>query len=97
MSKQKHIGLVVFALCSALSARIALFEPKPHVMTAAEQRWGPAERYEDPRGFLHGVRYYIYGIGLLGLLIVAEDQLTPIFRPKKRKEPIQLPETTRGK
>lgn len=86
MAKQTHIGFLIFALCSALSARIALFEPKPHTLTAAEERWGRVQRYEDPLGFIHGLRYYVYGLGVIGLLIVVEDQLTEALRPKKKKK-----------
>ena len=82
MAKQRHIGLVIFALCSALSARIALFEPKPHEPTAAELRWGTTEKEHDHFGFLKGLRYYIYGVGVLGLLIVAEDYIGDRLRKK---------------
>jgi hypothetical protein len=76
---------VIFGLCSALSARIALFEPKPpQVPTPAEERWGTANRDEgDPLGLIHAVRYYIYGLGVLGLLIVVEDIVSEKLRGKK--------------
>lgn len=85
MAGQKHIGLVVFAICSALSARIAIFEPKPRVLTAAEERWGSVQKEEDPMGFIHGVRFYIYGIGVIGLLLIVEDHLTQELSRKKAK------------
>jgi len=87
MAKQKHIGLVVFAICSGLSARIALFEPKPHVLTAAEERWGSVHQEEDSLGIIHGLRYYVYGIGVVGLLLVGEDYLNEALSRKKSKEP----------
>lgn len=95
MAKQKHIGLVIFSICSALSARIALFDPKPHVPTAAEERWGLVHQEEDSLGLIHGLRYYIYGIGVVGLLLVAEDYVNDALRKKKSKETNQTPQTTR--
>lgn len=92
MSSKRHIGLVVFALSSALAARIAIFEPKPREPTAAEQRWGVVPRDPDPFGFLHGMRYYVYGIGALGLLIFAEDYLGESLRRKRlAKNPAAIP------
>ncbi len=85
MVKQKHIGLVVFAICSALSARIALFEPKPHAPTPVEERWGRTQKYEDPLGFVRGLRYYIYGLGVIGLLFIVEDHLSEALRAKKKE------------
>ena len=84
MAKQRHIGLVVFAACSLLSVRIAVFEPKPHELTAAEERWGRQDVSEDHLGVVHGLRYYIYGIGVLGLLIFAEDYVTDKLRTQKK-------------
>ena len=60
MSKQRNIGYIIFGICSVLAARVAVFEPEPGA------QW-------DPLGIIHAVRYYIYGIGILGLLIVVED------------------------
>jgi hypothetical protein len=86
MVKRRHIGFVIFGLCSALSARIALFEPKPpQLPTPAEERWGTANRDEgDPLRLIHGFRYYIYGVGVLGLLIVVEDFVSEKSRKKKQ-------------
>ena len=84
MAKQRHIGFVIFGICSALSARIAMFEPKPHSSTATEERWGTRDREEgDALGLIHASRYYIYGLGILGLLIVVEDYVSERSRKKK--------------
>jgi hypothetical protein len=86
MVKRRHIGFVIFGLCSALSARIALLEPKPpQPPTPAEERWGTANREEgDPLGLIHAVRYYVYGLGVLGLLMVVEDYISEKSRKKKQ-------------
>jgi hypothetical protein len=87
MSKQRHIGYVVFGICSLISARLANFEPKPHVPTAAEARWAKHDQNEDPLGLIHGLRYYVYGAGFIGLMMVAEDYFYD--KQKKRKGPNQ--------
>ena len=93
MAKQRHIGLVIFGLCSALSARIALVEPKPHVITPAEERWGTHQTDEsDSLGLIHGLRYYIYGLGVIGLLMVVEDFVGE--RLRKTKVPARSSEPT---
>jgi len=81
--------LVVFSICFVLSARLALFEPKPHVRTEAEERWGITERDSDPLGFVRGLRYYVYGVGVLGLGIFVHDYVAELIRKKK---PNQTPE-----
>lgn len=84
MAKQRHIGFVIFGLCSVLSARIAMFEPKPQIPTAAEERWGTRQKDEgDALGLIHGLRYYVYGIGVIGLLLVVEDVISERSRKKK--------------
>lgn len=85
MSGQKHVGFVVFGVCAALSARLALFEPTspPQALTAAEERWGTAPQRQDTLGFVHGLRFYIYGVGIVGLLLVVEDHFTAQSRKKK--------------
>ena len=83
MPKQRHIGFVIFGLCSALSARLAVFEPKPHVPIPAEERWGTRQTDEgDPLTLMHGIRYYIYGLGLVGLLMVVEDYVGERLRKR---------------
>jgi hypothetical protein len=84
MIKQKHSGFAIFGICSALSARLALFEPPPPPQepSLAEQRWGTHQTdNSDPLGLIHSVRYYIYGIGIVGLLIVVEDHFNDRTRP----------------
>jgi hypothetical protein len=92
MAKQRHIGFVIFGLCSALSARLAIFEPKPHVPTPAEERWGTTYRDEgDPLHLIHGFRYYIYGLGVIGLLMVVEDFISARLRKIQRPNPALQP------
>ena len=91
MAKQRHISLTIFAFCSVLSARIAFYE-RPQELTAAEERWGVTKKNDDALGMLHGLRYYIYGIGVVGLLVFAEDYVSDTL---KKKKPNQPPEPTR--
>ena len=92
MAKQRHIGFVIFGLCSALSARLAVLEPKPHVTTPVEERWGTPYRDEgDPLRLIHGFRYYIYGLGVVGLLMVVEDFVSKKSREKKQPNPTLQP------
>ena len=87
MAKQRHIGFTIFAICSALSAKIAIFEPQPHEPTPAEERWGTRQTDgSDSLGIIHGVRYYIYGLGVVGLLMVVEDYVSEQL-PKKKEPP----------
>ena len=87
MAKQRHIGLVFVAVCCALSARIAMFEPQHHRLTPAEERWGAHQTDDsDPLGLIHGLRYYIYGVGVVGLLMVLEDYFNESSRKKKEED-----------
>ena len=93
MAKQRHIGFVVFGVCSALSARLALFEPQPppQDLSPGEERWGTHQTdSSDPLRLIHGLRYYIYGLGVLGLLMVAEDYWSDRSQ-KKRPDNKQPP------
>src|SRR2546430_15461558 len=88
MAKQRHIGLVIFAVCCALSARIAMFEPQHHRLTPAEERWGAHQTDDsDPLGLIHGLRYYIYGVGVVGLLMVLEDISMRVPGKRRKKIP----------
>jgi hypothetical protein len=89
MAKQRHIGFVIFGACCALSARIAIFEPKPtpENLTPAEERWGTHQAdNSDPLGLIHGLRFYIYGLGVLGLLMVVEDYYGEKSQKRKRTD-----------
>ncbi len=84
MAKQRHIGFVIFGACSVLSIKLAMFEPQPLKSAATEERWSTRDREEgDPLGLIHASRYYIYGLGILGLLIVVEDYVSERLRKKK--------------
>src|SRR5438128_1635801 len=92
MVKRRHIGFVIFGVCSALSARLALFEPKPQVPTPAGDRWGTPHGDEgDPLHLIRGIRYYIYGLGVVGLLLVVEDFVGEKLRKKKPPDPTPQP------
>ena len=92
MSKQRHIGFVIFGICSAFSARLAVFEPKPHVPTPAEDRWGASYHDQgDSLHLIHGFRYYIYGLGVVGLLMVVEDFVSERSRKKGQLRPTLQP------
>jgi mannose/fructose/N-acetylgalactosamine-specific phosphotransferase system component IIC len=92
MAKQRHIGFVIFGACCALSARIAIFEPQPHELTPAEERWGTRQTDDsDPLGLIHGLRYYIYGVGVVGLLMVVEDYYSEKSRKRKGPDKPQTP------
>lgn len=94
MAKQRHIGFVIFGACCALSARIAIFEPKPapQILTPAEERWGVHQTdNSDPLGLIHDLRFYIYGLGVIGLLMVVEDYYRERSQNKKRPNNKQPP------
>jgi hypothetical protein len=86
MAKQKSIGLMIFGLCSMISAKLALFEPEKHILTPAEERWGPTQKEDRSLDILKGLRYYIWGIGGIGLLIAAEDFIS---EKRKKERPIK--------
>jgi len=96
MIKQRHIGYTVFGICSAISARLAFFEPRPHVKTAAEERWGYVPKDTDPLNLVHDFRVYIYLAGSIGLLMVIEDYFTERAKMKKMPNPSLRP-TVEGK
>jgi hypothetical protein len=84
MAKQRHIGFVIFGACSVLAFKSAMFEPQPLRSAATEERWSTRDREEgDTLGLIHASRYYIYGLGILGLLIVVEDYASERLRKKK--------------
>jgi hypothetical protein len=87
MPKQRHIGFAIFGFCCALAARLALLEPKPapQILSPAEERWGTQTDNSDPLHLIHGLRYYIYGLGVIGLLMVVEDYFSE--RSRRRKQP----------
>jgi hypothetical protein len=77
---------------------LEVFEPKPHELTLAEKRWGRrGEPDEDKLGMVRGVRYYIYGAGVLGLLIVAEDYISGRFRKKTTMNLLPEPPALSGR
>ncbi len=76
---------MVFTICVGLATRIEIIEPKPQQPTAAEIRWGTAKKVDERYGLLRGLRYYIYGVGVIGLLIVVEDYLGDRFRKRRLK------------
>jgi hypothetical protein len=93
MIKQKSIGWAIFALCCILYMRTAFLAPteaelkNPRI--AAKSRFFGGET--DPQGLLHGLRYYILGVGFIGLLIVLEDYVSA---RSARKTPNKAPEPT---
>ena|SRR5215471_19293 len=94
MAKQRHIGFVIFGACCSLSARIAIWEPQPapQNLTPAEERWGTHQAdNSDQLGLIHGLRYYIYGLGVVGLLMVVEDYFSERSQKKKRPDNDRLP------
>jgi len=94
MVKQRHIGFTIFAICSTLSARLAIFEPQPHKLTPAEERWGTRQTDDgDSLGIIYGVRHYVYGLGVLGLLLVVEDFVSEKSRKKKGLSKLKADET----
>ena len=91
MAKQRNLGLTIFAVCCAIFARTALLAPTeaeledPHVASRARD-YG-AEK--DPKGLLHGLRYYVLGVAGIGLLIALEDYLLERSKKKKPNQPLQ--------
>jgi hypothetical protein len=72
MKSQRHIGLIIFIICLVVGGKVALLEPGP-------------DSHEDPLGFIHTIRYYIYGVGVLGLLIYLEDYINDKLVERKTK------------
>lgn len=64
-----------------------MLEPETQELTLAEQRWGRNPHNESWLFAIRSFRYYILGVGILGLLIVAEDYLNNWIDRKRKVEP----------
>lgn len=85
MSKTRHIGYAIFGVCSLVSAKMVVFEPVTDVASQEDPRGHlPRTESHDPLGMIHALRYYIYGLGVMGLLMVVEDHVNERWA-KKRK------------
>lgn len=73
MKSQKHIGLIIFGISIVIGGKVALLDPG-------------AESNEDLLGFIHTIRYYIYGIGVLGLLAFLEDYINEKLDQRRTKK-----------
>lgn len=75
MKAQKSIGLTVFVVCCGIYAKSAFLAPTEEEMRdpliAEQSRAAMADH--DPLGAMHDLRKYILGVGILGLLVAAED------------------------
>ena len=85
MKPKRHIGFTVFFVCIAAFYRLATLEPEPQEVTLATQRWGSEPNNEFSLDVIRGLRYYILGVGFLGLIIVAEDYFNDWIDRKKRR------------
>jgi hypothetical protein len=85
MPQKKSAGYVIFAVCTVLAGRLILFQPEKREPTAAELRWGTVQESRDSFGFIRGLRYYILGIGVLGLLVDLDDERTAARKAAKEK------------
>lgn len=85
MVKAKGLGLTIFFVCCAIYGRTAFLAPTQDELNdevIAERHRALGEE-PDHLGVLHGLRYYILGIGVIGLLIAVEDHYSD--KAKKRK------------
>lgn len=76
--KTKHIGLTIFSVSVLLlikSERIAGGLSEEKIAHIESRDW---------IGLLHGARYYIAGVGLLGLGIFAEDKISAFVSGRRR-------------
>src|SRR5260221_8327735 len=93
MTRQKSIGMAIFAMCCVIYMRAAFLAPTEaelkNTRVAANSRFFGGEK--DPPGILHGLRYYILGVGVIGLLIAVEDYF---LERSAKKKPNKAPEPT---
>jgi hypothetical protein len=94
MAAQKSIGITIFTVCCAIYARTAFMAPTKEEMKDSQiaERSRAYGAEEDTEGLVHGVRYYILGIGVIGLFVAIEDHF--IDAAKKKKKPNQALEPT---
>ena len=89
MPKKKNIGLTIFGVCCVIYARTAFLAPTQEELKdpsiAEQSRDYRAE--EDPEGLFHGLRYYVLGVGVIGLLIAVEDHFLERSKNEKLKRP----------
>jgi len=83
MAKQRHTGLVIFGACSLIAARMAFFEPKPPETASSEPPSEASEKDSITFTLIRDARYYVYGIGVIGLLMVVEDFFNGEHRNKE--------------
>jgi len=76
--KTKHIGLSIFSVCVLL-----LIKSERFARSLSEEKKAEIES-RDWMGLIHGARYYIAGVGLLGLGIFAEDKVSSWMRDRRR-------------
>src|ERR1700759_856240 len=89
MAQQKNIGLTLFAVCCAVYVKTAFLAPTDEELKdesiARQNRDYGGNR--DPARWLHGLRYYILGVGGIGLLIALEDYFIERAKARKLKPP----------
>ncbi|MBS0633440.1 MAG: hypothetical protein JSS11_16140 [Verrucomicrobia bacterium] len=75
MAKKRNIGLSVFFAGCTIYGRTAFLAPNPEELrnevVAEDYHAFGADR--DSLGVLHGLRFYILGVGVVGLGVALED------------------------
>lgn len=94
MANQKSISFTIFIVCSAIYARTAFLAPSKEEMEdeAIADKYQTYQIKEDRLGVMYGLRYYILGIGVIGLLITLEDEYSE--RSKKKAAKVSGPAPT---
>ena len=89
MAKRKSIGLAVFGVCCVVYARTAFLAPTEEEMKKPSiAETNPDFRADDiQQGLFRGLRYYVAGVGVIGLLIAVEDHFLGLAKRKKTDPP----------
>jgi hypothetical protein len=88
--RQRNIGLTICFACVVVYTRTAFLAPtKAELNDPQIAESNRAWRMQDDKlGMLHDLRYYVLGVGALGLLIALEDLRD---KPVKEKDPENRP------
>ncbi len=74
MAAQRHIGLAIFGVCLVASSKLAFLGRQSDDSNFATDSPGALLTIDtNPLGVVHALRHYIFGLGVVGLLIWVED------------------------
>ena len=81
--KTKHIGLSIFFFCVLL-----LIKAERYASEMSDKDRSQLEE-RDWMGLLHGARFYVAGVGLLGLGMFAEDAIAARVKAKRQSKGVK--------